>query len=44
MNKGKLIKILGEGNLVIPLYILKNFRKLDLEMDEFVVIFIDQQR
>ncbi len=38
MNKGKLIKILGEGNLVIPLYILKNFRKLDLEMDEFVFL------
>lgn len=38
MNKGKLNKFIGEGNVVIPLYILKCFKKLNLTMDEFVFL------
>ncbi len=36
--KGKLNKVIGDGNIVIPLYILKYFRKLNLKMDEFVFL------
>ena len=38
MNKVKLNKVIGDGNIVIPLYILKYFKKLNLEMDEFVFL------
>ena len=36
--KGKLNKVIGDGNIVIPLYILKYFKKLNLTMDEFVFL------
>ncbi len=38
MNKTKLNKVIGDGNIVIPLYILKYFKKLNLEMDEFIFL------
>jgi len=38
MNKGKLNKVIAEGNIVIPIYILKCFKKLNLTMDEFVFL------
>ena len=44
MNKGKLNKFIGEGNVVIPLYILKCFKKLNLAMDEFVFLMYLQSR
>ena len=44
MNKGKLNKFIGEGNVVIPLYILKCFKKLNLTMDEFVFLMYLQSR
>ena len=36
--KTKLEKAIGDGNIVIPLYILKYFKKLNLSMDEFVFL------
>ena len=36
--KSKLEKAIGDGNIVIPLYILKYFKKLNLTMDEFVFL------
>ena len=36
--KTKLEKAIGDGNIVIPLYILKFFKKFDLTMDEFVFL------
>lgn len=37
MNK-KINKVIGDGNIVIPLYILKNIKKLNLTMDEFIFL------
>lgn len=37
MNK-KLNKVIGDGNIVIPLYILKDFKKLNLTMEEFIFL------
>ena len=36
--KNKLGEYIGDGNIVIPLYILKYFKKLNLTMDEFVFL------
>ena len=36
--KGKLNKVIGDGNIVIPLYILKYLKELNLTMDEFVFL------
>ena len=36
--KTKFNEYLGDGNIVIPLYILKSFKKLNLTMDEFVFL------
>ena len=36
--KSKLEKAIGDGNIVIPLYILKYFKKFNLTMDEFVFL------
>ena len=36
--KTKLANAIGDGNIVIPLYILKNFKKFNLTMDEFVFL------
>ena len=38
MNKMKLNKVIGDGNIVIPLYILKFYKKLNLTMDEFIFL------
>lgn len=38
MNKLKLNKVIGDGNIVIPVYILKYFKKLNLTMEEFVFL------
>ena len=38
MNKMKLNKVIGDGNIVIPLYILKFYKKLNLTMEEFVFL------
>lgn len=38
MKGSKLIDIFRNGNIVIPLYFLKNIDKLKLEMDEFIFL------
>ncbi len=36
--KNKLEEYLGDGNIVIPLYILKSFKKLNITMEEFIFL------
>ena len=36
MKSAKITEILMDGNIVIPVYFLKNFRKLKLDTDEFL--------
>ena len=31
-----MINIIKDGNLVIPMYLLKNYKKFNLKMDEFI--------
>lgn len=38
MKSSKLIEIFKNGNVVIPLYLLKNYKKLKLELNEFVFL------
>ena len=38
MKSSKLIEIFKNGNMVIPLYLLKNYKKLTLELNEFVFL------
>ena len=38
MKSSKLIEIFKNGNIVIPLYLLKNYNKFNLNMDEFVFL------
>ena len=38
MNKSKFNKVIQDGNIVIPLYILKYFKKLNITMDEFIFL------
>lgn len=38
MNKIKLNKVISDGNIVIPLYILKYYKKMNLTMDEFIFL------
>ncbi len=38
MKNSKLIEIFKDGNIVIPLYLLKNYRKFKLEMNEFIFL------
>ena len=38
MKSSKLIEIFKNGNLVIPLYLLKNYKKFKLELNEFVFL------
>ena len=38
MNKVKLNKVIADGNIVIPLYILKFYKKLNLTMEEFIFL------
>lgn len=38
MKSSKIIEILKDGNLVIPIYLLKNYKKLNIELDEFIFL------
>ena len=38
MKSSKIIDILKEGNIVIPSYLLKNYKKLKLELNEFIFL------
>ncbi len=38
MDSKKLVNIVKQGNLVIPLYLLQDYKKLDLSMEEFVFL------
>ncbi len=38
MNKTKLNRVIGDGNIVIPLYMLKFYKNLNLTMEEFVFL------
>lgn len=38
MKSSKLIEIFKNGNLVIPLYLFKNYKKLKLELNEFIFL------
>ena len=38
MKSSKLIDIFKDGNLVILMYLLKNYKKLKLELDEFIFL------
>lgn len=38
MKNSELINIFKKGNLVIPMYILENYKKLDINMEEFIFL------
>ena len=38
MKSSKLLDLLKTGNIVIPIYLLRNYKKLGLEIDEFVFL------
>jgi len=38
MKNSKLVDIFKNGNIVVPLYLLKNYKELNLEMDEFIFL------
>ena len=38
MNNSKLLDLLKKGNIVIPLYLLQEYKKLDIGMDEFIFL------
>lgn len=38
MNNAKIIDIFKDGNIVIPIYLLKNYKKLNLKLDEFLFL------
>lgn len=38
MKSSKIIDILKEGNIVIPNYLLKNYKKLKIELNEFIFL------
>ena len=38
MNKTKINKVIEDGNIVIPIYILKFYKKLNLNMEEFIFL------
>lgn len=38
MNSSKIIDIFKDGNLVIPIFMLKNYQKLNMELDEFIFL------
>ena len=43
MDGSKIIDILQDGNIVIPLYLLKKYKELKLELDEFVFLMYLQK-
>ena len=38
MRNSKLIEIFKNGNMVIPLYLLKNYKKFNLNMEQFIFL------
>ena len=38
MKNSKLIDIFKNGNIVVPLYLFKNYKELNLELDEFIFL------
>lgn len=38
MNNSKLLDLLKKGNIVVPLYFLQNYKKLKLELEEFIFL------
>lgn len=38
MKSSKLIEMYKDGNIVIPIYILKNYKKLNIELNEFIFL------
>ena len=38
MKSSKLIEMYQDGNIVIPIYMLKNYKKLNLELNEFIFL------
>ena len=38
MNSSNLIDVLKDGNIIIPLFFLKKIKKMDLELDEFILL------
>ncbi len=38
MKSSKLIDLYSCGNIVIPIYLLKNYKKLNVELDEFIFL------
>jgi DNA replication protein len=38
MKSSKLIEIYQDGNIVIPIYMIKNYQKLKLELEEFIFL------
>ena len=38
MKNSKLIDIFKNGNIVIPLYLLKNYKELNIKLDEFIFL------
>lgn len=44
MKSSKLIEIFKDGNIVIPIYLLKNYKKMKLELDEFVFLMYLYQK
>ena len=38
MKNSKLVDIFKNGNMVIPLFLLKNYEKWDLKLDEFILL------
>ncbi len=38
MNRAKFMEIIQEGNLVIPMFFLKNYKKFSLELEEFMFL------
>ena len=38
MKNSKLIEIFKDGNVVIPIFLIKNYEELGLELDEFIFL------
>ena len=38
MKNTKLIDIFKNGNIVVPIYLIKNYKKLNLNLDEFIFL------
>ena len=38
MNNSKLVDIFKDRNIVIPIYLLKNYKNFKLELNEFILL------